>query len=285
MHSSVDARHLLISNPPHGDIDVVEVASYFGVTAAEVRIKANYGVPEIWFAEEDQARLLETAAALDAAGLNTVPVAGSDLVEIPPQSPVTSFAFTGEGLWVRRDDSGWTIAYDAPAIAVFGRPQVDGQDAKSTTGSFASQLSSSGRMTLRRRSLGGGQVESGAAPFLDVYTPSDTGLLRVSIVQDVTDFSMLPADLPHGLSAMQNLVAECENQFENAHFDRRLVAMKLRGVLRVLTRPAQSRRTGFSFATEALTELLGSLSPDLRDISQGDLSSRLAYLTNRSWIS
>ncbi len=280
------AKHLLISHPPHGEVDAVEVAPHFGLTAAEVRMKANYGLPEIWFAEEDRDELRETAAALDAAGLNTVLVAASDLVEIPPLSPVESFAFTDSGLWFRRDDSGQTMPYDAPAIAVFNQPQADAQDARSTTGSFTSQLSSAGRMKVRRRSSGGGsQVESGAAPFLDVYAPSDTGLLRISIVRDVTDFSLLPADLSQGLATMQNLVAECESQFEDTHFDRRLVGMRLRGLATVVTRPAESRRTGFSYATQALSELLGSLSPELRDVSQADLSSRLAYLTNRAKIS
>ena len=278
------ARQLLVSNPPHGDVDAAAAASHFGLTAAEVRMKANYGLPEIWFAEEDEAELLDIDAALDAAGLDTVLVAGSDLVEIPGQSPAESFAFTDGGLWVGRDDSGLTMAYDAPAIGVFSRPRVDVQDAKSPAKSIASQLGS-GRMGLRRRSPSASQVESAAAPFLDLYAPSDTRLLRISIVQDITSFSMIPANLPHGLSAMQNLVAECEDQFETAHFDRRLVDMRLRGLARVVTRPAQTRRTGFSYATEALTKLLGSLSPDLRDISQADLSSRLAYLTNRSRIS
>ena len=279
------AQHLLISDPPHGDVDADAVASYFGLTAAEVRMKANYGLPEIWFAEEDEAKLRETAAALDAAGLDTVLLAASDLVEIPPLSPVESFAFTDTGLWFRRDDSGRTIPYDAPAIAVFSQPQADAQDARSTTGSFTSQLSSSGRMKLRRGSSGGGQVENATAPFLDVYAHSDTGLLRISIVRDLTDFSLLPADLTQGLATMQNLVAECERQFENTHFDRRLVGMRVRGLATVATRPAESRRIGFSYATQALSELLGSLSPDLRDISQADLSSRLAYLTGRAKIS
>ena len=46
----------------------------------------------------------------------------------------------------------------------------------------------------------------------------------------------------------------------------------------------EAHRRGFSYATEALAQLLASLSPDLKDLSQPDLSSRLAYLTNRSRI-
>ena len=250
-------------------------------------MKANYGLPEIWFAEEDEAKLSDTAAALEAAGINTALVAGSDLVEIPEQSPAESFAFTDAGLRVVRDDSEWTMAYDAPTIAVVCRPRVDVEDATSPVRPLASQLGSWGRGGAPRRSLDAGQADFDTSPFLDFYTWMDDGLFRTSIVQELTSFPPLPADLPHGLSTMRNLVAECENRFENAHVDHRLWDMTLRGTARVVTgaTPHEPSRTGFSYATEALSGLLGSLSADLKDASQAELSSRLAYLTNRSRIS
>ena len=284
--ASVNARQLLISNPPHGDVDTLGAASHFGLSAAEVGMKANYGLPEIWFAAEDEASLLDTAAALEAAGLNTILVAARDLVEVPGQNPAQSFAFTDEGLRVEGDDSERTVAYDTPAIMVFGRPQVYVQSGRSPSRTVASQLSSWGRGS-RRAGPDEGSPELEASPFLDLYVPSDTGPLRISIVQEITSFSLLSENQPHGLSAMQNLVAECENRFENAYVDRRLVDMTLRGIARVVTAapPGEPLRTGFSFATQALAELLSSLSPALKDLPQADLSSRLAYLTARSRIS
>ena len=275
-----------MSNPPHGDVDTLGAASHFGLSAAEVGMKANYGLPEIWFAGEDEASLLDTAAALEAAGLNTVLVAARDLVEVPGQNPAQSFAFTDEGLRVEGGDSERTVAYDTPAIMVFGRPQVYVQSGRSPSRTVASQLSSWGRGS-RRAGPDEGSPELEASPFLDLYVPSDTGPLRISIVQEITSFSLLPEEQPHGLSAMQNLVAECENRFENAYVDRRLVDMTLRGIARVVTAapPGEPLRTGFSFATQALAELLSSLSPALKDLPQADLSSRLAYLTARSRIS
>ena len=282
---SVDTRQLLISNPPHGDVNTAEAAHQFGLTAAEVGMKANYGLPEIWFAAEDET-LVNTAAALDAAGLKTVLVAGSDLLEVPPQNPAASFAFADEELQIDGDESGWTLAYDTPVIAVFGRPRVEPEDSRAPASSIASQLSSWGR-GFRRLGSDAGPVGFGDSPFLDLYVPSETELLRISIVPGITDFSLLPDNLPHGLSAMQNLVAECENRFENAHVDRRLVDMTLRGIARVVTGGSSPNpaRTGFSYATQALADLLASLSPDLKDVAQADLSSRLAYLTIRSRIS
>ena len=137
----------------------------------------------------------------------------------------------------------------------------------------------------RRKTLGGGATQSGVAPFLDIYTPSDSGPGRTSFVQGVTDFSLLRADPSQGLVTMENLVAECERQFEDTYFDRRMVGMRVRGSARVVTPLGQARRTGYSYSTKALTDLLGSLSPDFGDLSQADLSSRLVYLTKRALFS
>ncbi len=272
-------------------MDAVEAAPHFGLAAAEVRMKANYGLPEIWFAGEDEAKLQDTSAALEAVGFNSVVVAGSDLLEIPGQSPAVSFEFTDEGLSVERDDSGWTMAYDVPTVGVFCRPRGGALDAKAPTKSITSHFLSSGRMGIGRPSPGSGQVEAGAPAFLDFYVRSDTGLLRISIVREITSFSLLPANVSPGLSPIQNLVTECEKRFEKVYVDHRLEDMTLRGPARVVTEGAteganpQPTRTGFSYATEALEGLLVSLSPDLRGISQPDLSSRLAYLTNRARMS
>ena len=283
----MSARHLLISNPPHGQVNALEAASHFGLTAAEVGMKANYGLPEIWFVDEDESKIKEIAQALEAAGLVVILVGASDLVEIPGQAPAESFVFTDEGLQVELEDGAHTLAYDAPLIAVHGHPRVEMEEGRAPARSIASQVSSWGRVGVRRPSNPESSTgDLGSTPFLDFYTRSDTGLLRISIVQEITSFAQLPDNLPHGLAAMQNLVAECENRFENTYIDRRLVDMTLRGLARVVTGakpgPDDPVRSGFSFATEALAELLTSLSPDLKDLHQADLSSRLAYLTSRS---
>ena len=282
----MSTRYLIISDPPHGEVDAAEAASHFGPTVAEVRMKANYGLPEIWIADEDEAKLSDTAEALGGAGIRAALVAGSDLVEIPAQSPADSFAFTDEGLQIVRDDSEWTLAYDAPTIAVVCRPRVEEQETRSSAQPIASRLTSWGQVAANpRHDPDAGHDQSGSLPFLDLYTQVDDSLLRISFVQEVTSLPPVPADSPHGMSAMRNLVAECEERFKKAYFDDRLVDMRLRRTAHVVTGPpAGPVRTGFSYATEALAELLGSLSPELKDISQTDLSSRLAYLTSLSRI-
>ena len=279
----MDPRFLLIASPPHSDFDPSAAAPYFGLTAAEVRIKANYGVPEIWFVQEDRESLVDAAEALGEAGLNTVVVEATDLVNIPPQIPAESLDFQDEGLRVSRDGSERTVAYDAPLIGVFARPRAP-VEAKSTEGSVASRFAGVRSVQRHDPTPAEGKPELGSAAFLDIYTQSDAGLLRISIVQGISRFARSPTDRT-ALGGMSNLVQACEDRFTNAHFDRRLVNMTLRaGTQRVKPVDSPPRR-GFSFATMALTEVLGSLSPDLKGVGHADLSSRLAYLTSRPRIS
>ena len=114
--------------------------------------------------------------------------------------------------------------------------------------------------------------------------PSDAGLIRHSVINGVTSVSGVPQDvaLPSGLSGV---VQRCETLFENAYFDKRLVDMRLRRGVQLVAPGGGSRRAGFSYATTALTELLGAMSPALKEASQVDLSSRLVYLTGLSRVS
>jgi hypothetical protein len=240
-------------------------------------MKANYGVPEIWFANRDRATLEEAAAALTEAGLTTVLVDGRDLVEVLPQGPAESVTLDDDGLRIEGGGSEQIISYGSAIIGVFGRPQpADGQRQR-TGASLTSQMSSGGRMRRRNPNLGAERNTNEFAAFLDLYVPSDAGMLRHSIVNGVTKLSGIPEDMV-GPSGMSSLLQQCEARFENAHFDKRLVDMRLRRSVQVVA-PAEYRRTGFSFATTALNELLASLSEELKDASQADLSSRLVYLT------
>ena len=283
----MNARYLLVSNPPHGDVNAVEAARHFGLTAAEVQMKANYGLPEIWFAEEDEDRLSAISSDLEARGLRTVLVSVDDLLAVGGQRPAESFTFTDEGIQAVCDGAECAIAFDAPAIAVVCRPRSEDDSVRSPTRSAASRFSSWKRRAPPLRSTDVDHAGLGATPFLDLYTSLDDGPIRTSIVQEITNFPVLPGNLPHGLSAMRNLVSEWESRFEKTYMDHRLVDMRLRGASSVVTGEhlPQPVRSGFSYATEALASLLSSLSPDLREIGQADLSSRLAYLTDRSLIS
>jgi hypothetical protein len=290
---------LIISNPPHEDLEPALAAPCFGLSPAEVRMKANYPIPEVWLTDSEGAKVDPTADILRTAGLNIVSVPGQDLAEIPQQSMVESFAFTDAGLTLNLEDSQVDLSHDEKLIAIFCQPRPgtggsSGVAANPLTeglrqrpsGVFLARDSLMGFGTGSRASLAGVGAEKAESPFLDIYVPGESSSarpLRLALGQDHVDFSGLgDLKLPRPADNMVLFVAEFEDRFSAARVDRRLVGMQRRSRAMVSKRtPISGERKGFSFATAALSQLLESLSPDLKAINQFDLASRLAYLTDR----
>lgn len=290
---------LIISNPPHGDLEPALAAPCFGLSPAEVRMKANYPIPEVWLTDSEGADVDPTAGILRTAGLNIVSVPGQDLAEIPQQTMVKSFAFTDTGLTLNLEDSQVDLSHDEKLIAVFCQPRpVTGESRaiganplteglrQRRSGVFLARDSLMGFGTGSRPSLAGVEAENAESPFFDIYVPgesSSTRPLRLALVQDQVDFSGLgDLKLPRAADNMVMFVAELEDRFSAVRVDRRLVGMQPRSRAMVSKRaPISGERKGFSFATAALSQLLESLSPDLTAINQFDLASRLAYLTDK----
>ena len=108
--------------------------------------------------------------------------------------------------------------------------------------------------------------------------------MGMSFVQECVNFADLgDLKLPTVEGNMLKFVAECERRFTKVQFDRRLENVRVRRSLIIDTaaRPPHEARKGFSYATTALATLLESISPGLRNISQFELGSRLAYLTKQ----
>lgn len=249
---------LVVSNPPHEkEVDPHRAAPCFGLTAADVGMKANYGAPEIWVMSTVRSKMEDAAQTLREAGLNVVVIAGKDLANIPAPARVKSFSFTDTYLLASVEDFEVGLLYDAPITAVF---------CKAPEGSPAELTRPTG------------------TALLDIYGSRKGELLRISFVQEVVNFSGLAnMKLPTAEGNMLKFVWECERRFTKAQFDRRLVDVRLRRSLIIDTAASsyQHQRKGFSYATTGLAALLESLSPDLKDISQFELGSRLAYLTKR----
>ena len=289
---------LIVSNPPHEDLDPALAAPCFGLSPAEVRMKANYPIPEVWLTDSEGAKVDPAADILRTAGLNIVSVPGQDLAEIPHQTMVKSFAFTDTGLTLSLEDSQVDLSHDEKLIAVFCQPRPgtggsSGVAANPLTEGLRQRRSGVflARDTLtgfgsRRSSLAGEEAQDTESPFLDIYVlgeSSSTSPRRLAVVQNQVDFSGLgDLQLPRVADNMVMFVAEFEDRFSAACMDRRLVGMQPRSRAMVSKRtPISGERKGFSFATAALAQLLESLSPDLKAINQFDLASRLAYLTNK----
>ena len=103
-------------------------------------------------------------------------------------------------------------------------------------------------------------------------------------MQGVTDFSGLGgAALPSAAGNLMKSVAEVEARFPHARVDRRMALLhaRRRSSMTAMVAPSGQQRKGYSYGTESLTSLLASISPDLKDVSEFELSSRLAYVTRR----
>ena len=254
----MDTYTLVVSNPPHeNEVDAPRAAPCFGLTATDVLMKAKYGAPEIWVVSTVGSKMEDAARTLREAGLNVMVIEGKDLANIPAPARVKSFSFTDTYLLARMDNFEVGLLYDAPITAVF---------CKAPEGSPAELTRPTG------------------SALLDIYGSRKGELLRIPFVQEVVNFSGLAnVKLPTAEGNMLKFVWECERRFTKAQFDRRLVDVRLRRSLIIDTAASsyQQQRKGFSYATTGLAALLESLSPDLKDISQFELGSRLAYLTKK----
>ncbi|MEX2048650.1 MAG: hypothetical protein WEB90_03645 [Gemmatimonadota bacterium] len=119
-------------------------------------------------------------------------------------------------------------------------------------------------------------LERGA--FVDLF-PSAAGVAkRITIAREVTDFSGLGELERRAGDKLSVFVDECNRRFANLDLDRRLENVTPRGRLLVGGPVPPEGRKLLSFGTLALSELLGSISEDLRYLTQFELGTRLAYL-------
>jgi hypothetical protein len=106
---------------------------------------------------------------------------------------------------------------------------------------------------------------------------------RVSISQGLADNSGL-GDLkrPASHANLEVFLSECERLFGRLTLDTRLKNVWPRKRLQVggAAEEHQGRRL-FSFGTRSLYQLLESIDPELKHLTQSELGSRLAFLMNR----
>lgn len=238
---------LVLSNPPHGEIDLKRAAPVLGLIPADLRLKATYTLPEIWRADDDAAAADAAAATLRQAGLGVVLVPGAALGAIAPPNPVSSFSFQADGLLLRAEEEA-LLEYDTPGLAVLFTPRPG--DAR-------------GRLP---------------PASLDLYALTGIASPRWTIVPGITGFEgMGPRQTSSFGTNVRAFAADVEQRFPAVHVDRRLVNMQVRR--RTGTPPAGMVRQGYSFATAALNQLLESIAPGLSQLEHEELAVRLALLT------
>lgn len=238
---------LVISNPPHaGSLNLASAAPLLDLQPEELRLKAKYGVPEIWLAEEQEAQATGYARALGMAGFRLVTIDAAALAAVPSRTVIARFEFKSMGLEAQTEAETVTVPYDQRIVGV--------------------------HCTLRE--------PDPTPPFLDLYIYRHGTLARLTVEQGMSDLRGLLAERKIGVVAnLPTMVSTCEKRFPNVVMDRRLMDMHLRKRSGLPAKLVEKRK-GFSFATPQLSRLLESLQPGLGTISQTELSSRLVFLTH-----
>ena len=243
---------LVVSDPPHGDVDHDAVSETLGLDVDTTRLKVDFPAPEILAATGPQ-RAHDIAESLTGAGFHARVVSGHELADIPWPRLATAVAFGPDALSVTVGDGQLTIPYSSTVWAVSCQPPEG----------FSAQPSIT--MDEARRQGSGAEVADALewAHHVDLYARLNGQTERIAIVDDVA-----------------HSVEEIERLFHRVTVDRRLEGVRPRQ--RFVAGEAGfdiDLRKAFSFGTLLLRQVLQSISDELRDVPQYEFASRLSYAT------
>ena len=259
------APMLVVSDPPHREVDLDAASAIIGLDVFQTRLKCIFPAPEVLTASGG-GRAVEVAHSFKNAGVRLAVIDGQELAAIPWPDPVSVFAFTDAGLAATLHDRAMTLPYDSLGVGVYCSPPADFRSERPTEKAFAP----GGDAAAPLDNYGAIVVEAIEwRANLDLYFVRDDVLHRISFVEDLTDFSSV--DPLQQRTASENL--EFDTRLENVRPRRRFV-------------PGASEedsivRKRYSFGTPLLRDILGSISPEISDLTQYELGSRLGYITSR----
>jgi hypothetical protein len=252
---------LVISNPPHDEVDLEAAADLMELDVFATRLKADFAAPEV-FAASAPDKAVKLAVAMRKTGFKVTILHGAALAGLPWPDPVTYLAFDESSLRATVGGEGIEIAYDTEVVGVFCQPPAD--------------------FSVERTVDLGQAIASGHGPTIaeaiqwrtniDLYFLSAGSLRRVSIVPHMFDMDG------------DDVVTELGRRFNALRLDRRLAGVRPRArfVRREEGEPHldTTLRRRYSFGTRLLSDLLGSISPELRSVPQYEFGSRMAYALN-----
>lgn len=269
------APMLVVSDPPHRDVDLDAASSIIGLDIFQTRLKFIFPGPEV-LAASDARRSAEIATTFSDAAVRLAMIEGKELAAVPWPDPVSLFGFTETGLTATLQDRAVTVPYDSPGIGVYCSPPKDVQP-KRPSKSRAPESATSGLRGLEVVEV----IERMAN--LDLYFRRGDVLDRISIVAELTDFAGLRSrQKGTAHENMETVLAECVRLFPRIKFDTRLEGVRPRRRFSPGdTDQKPDTRKRYSFGTSLLREMLESISPELSDLTQYELGSRLGYITTR----
>lgn len=246
---------LVVSNPPHGEVDLEAAAKLLAIAPFAAGLKAKFPAPEVMMASGPE-EAAAFATALGSTGFTLTILNGSALVGFPWPDPVSSLVFDASYLQASFRNEGVTIPYDADVVGVFCRPPAD--------------RSLQARQTDLDRAVASGHGPTIAEAIqwrtiLDLYFLDEGSVRRVTVVPDARerDVERLLKDL---------------RRFRRLRLDDRLSGVRPRAafVAGSVGHEGPERRR-YSFGTLLLRQVLDSISPELRAVPQYEFGSRLAY--------
>jgi hypothetical protein len=267
----VQPQILVVTDPPHGSVDIPTVAEILGISEQDAGLKMAFGAPEVLMATDaEPAR--DMASALREAGVAVKVLDGHALDRLPWPTPALSFAFGKDGLVADTPDGVLSIGWDATVFAVYCRPPTDFsppetpaavQNLEAVTGQEAAEASQWGAV-------------------LDLYVERNGTMRRLLVSEALTDFSALALGGPTG-DVVAATASECRDRFENLVLDDRFDRVRPRQRFKMGDESFDlDMRKLFSYGTLLLQQVLASVSDDLGSLTQYEYGSRLVHALRHS---
>ncbi|MDH3206497.1 MAG: hypothetical protein OEO79_07790 [Gemmatimonadota bacterium] len=250
---------LVVSDPPHRDVDIDIAAALLGLDVFGTRLKANFAAPEVMLAS-DAEKATRFTAQLRAVGFDASILQGATLRDLPWPDLASSLAFDASGMRATVQDTVIDIPYDSEIVGVHCRPPGDDRTRRTTVDIDRAVASGHGptiAAAIERRGI------------LDLYFLHDAAVRRVTIVPDWLDVDE------------EGVMKELVKRAKHLRLDARLRGVRPRAPFMVGDAGHDGpERRRYSFGTQLLREVLESISPDLRAVPQYEIGSRLAYALN-----
>jgi hypothetical protein len=246
---------LVVSNPPHGEVDVEAAAKLLELDVFAAGLKAKFAAPEIMSAAGPE-EAAAFADALRSTGFRVAILDGAALRDLPWPDPISAPIFDASCMRATSRGEPIEIPYGAETVCVYCRPPAD-RSRKST-------------VDLERAVASGyGPTIAQAVQWMsviDLYFRDEGAVRRVSVIPFL-----------HGLDG-ERLIKEIGRRFKCLRLDDRLAGVRPRAHF-VMTEDGFTgpERRRYSFGTAGLSQVLESIAPELRSIPQYEFGSRLAY--------
>jgi hypothetical protein len=248
---------LVVSDPPHGYVDVEAAAGLLQLDVFTAGLKVRFGAPEV-MSVSDAETAADFAAAMRGVGFSVGTLVGARLADLPWPEPSDSIALDTTSMRATIGNESVTVPYDADVVGVRCVPPP---------GFSAERPIDLDRAVASRH----GPTIAEALQWtdsLDLYFTNQGSLRRVSIVPKLLRLDMAP------------VMQQIEKRFKALRLDARLEGVHPRQRYVPGSRYERADRRRYSFGTKMLREALESISPELGMLTQYELGSRLAYLLN-----